>query len=83
MAKIAFFEIEDWEKPLLKKGLRKHKLYFFGNIINQADLNKIKGVDIVSIFIYSNIDKKILEKLKNLKLIATRSTGFDHIDLKE
>jgi D-lactate dehydrogenase len=29
------------------------------------------------------VDKKILDKFENLKLIATRSTGFDHIDLKE
>lgn len=34
-------------------------------------------------FIYSQIDKKIIDKLKNLKAITTRSTGFDHIDLKE
>ena len=83
MPKIAFFEIEDWEKPYLNEKLRGHKLYFFDNALTENNVNKIKDADILSVFIYSNINKKILEKLKNLKLIATRSTGFDHIDLEE
>ena len=31
-------------------------------------------------FIYSRLDAWVLKQLPNLKLIATRSTGFDHID---
>ncbi len=81
--KIAFFEIENWEIPYLKKELKQHKLYFFEDALDEKNLGKIKDVDIISVFIYSNVNKKILSKLKNLKLITTRSTGFDHIDLKE
>ena len=33
-----------------------------------------------SIFIYSKLGRDVLEKLPALKLIATRSTGYDHID---
>jgi len=80
MPKIAFFEAEEWEKPYIKSKLKGFDILFFEDTINP---NKIKDVDIVSVFIYSKINKKILSKLKNLKLIATRSTGFDHIDLKE
>jgi D-lactate dehydrogenase len=83
MPKIAFFEIEEWEKPYLKKELKNHKLYFFSDAINESNVNKIKDVDIISIFIYSKLNKFILSKFKNLKLIVTRSTGFDHIDMKE
>jgi D-lactate dehydrogenase len=83
MLKIAFFETEEWEKPYLKKELKNHKLYFFNDAVNESNVNKIKDVDIISIFIYSKLDKSILSKFKNLKLIATRSTGFDHIDVKE
>lgn len=81
--KIAFFEIEEWEKPYLKKELKNNKLYFFNDITNENNINKIKDVDIISVFIYSKVNKKILDKLKSLKLIVTRSTGFDHIDVKE
>jgi len=38
---------------------------------------------VLSVFIYSDLSKEILDKFKNLKLISTRSTGFDHIDLVE
>jgi D-lactate dehydrogenase len=34
----------------------------------------------LSIFISSEIDKEIIDSLPNLKLITTRSTGYDHID---
>ena len=81
--KIAFFEAEEWEKPYLKNKLKDFDIIFFNDIINERNTNKIKNVEIISVFIYSNIGKTILGKLKNLKLIATRSTGFDHIDLKE
>ena len=81
MSKIAFFEMEEWEKPYLKKEFKNHKLYFFDDELNEKNANK--DFDIISVFIYSKVDKKILDKFENLKLIATRSTGFDHIDLKE
>ncbi len=80
--KIAFFETEEWEKPYIKNRLKGLNIAFFDGIINEANADKIWDFDVVSIFIYSNINKKILDKLKNLKMIATRSTGFDHIDLR-
>ena len=83
MPKIAFFEIEDWEKPYLKQKLKGHNLYFSEEHLNEKNAVKVKDFDIVSVFIYSSINKNVLSKLKKLKLIATRSTGFDHIDLKE
>lgn len=39
--------------------------------------------EVLSISIHSAIDKAIIDKLSGLKMIATRSTGVDHIDLAE
>ncbi len=39
--------------------------------------------DILSVFINSKVDLRTFQKMPHLKLITTRSTGFDHIDLKE
>lgn len=83
MSKIAFFEIEDWEKEILKKTFKKHKLFFSKNKLTKNSIKNIKDYDILSVFIYSKINKEILDQLHKLKLITTRSTGFDHIDLKE
>lgn len=81
--KIAFFELEPWEKEYLSKNLNNCELKFINDHLNENTANKIKDADAIGIFIYSVVDKKILKKLSNLKLIATLSTGFDHIDLKE
>lgn len=80
--KIAFFEIEGWEKSYLKKELKNHTLEFYQEPLSLVNVNKIRDFEIVSVFIYSKIDAKVLKKLPQLKLITTRSTGFDHIDLK-
>ena len=81
--KITFFEIKDWEKEYITKRLKGHKLVFFKETIGENDLAAVKDSEIISVFIYSKVDKSVLEKMKNLKAVVTRSTGYDHIDLKE
>ncbi len=80
--KIAFFEIEEWEEDYLKSKLKKHDLIFSRDVLNKKNINSVKDADVISIFIYSVVNKNILDGFENLKAIATRSTGFDHIDLK-
>lgn len=81
--KIAFFEIEKWEEEYLKEKLKKHELIFLKDELNEKTVDSVSDVDIVSVFIYSKVNKEILNKFKKLKAVLTRSTGFDHIDLKE
>ncbi len=80
--KIAFFETKSWEEIFLKKSFKKYALKFFSEPLNEKNVKEIKNFDIISVFIYSQINKSTIEKLPKLKLISTRSTGFDHIDLK-
>lgn len=79
---VAFFEVEPWEKEYLGERLKKYDLQFFSNAIDKQSLKQITGVSVLSPFIYSKIDKEVISALPNLKLVATRSTGYDHIDLK-
>ena len=81
--KIAFFELEKWEEGYLKKRLKKHKLFLSNGELNSRSAKKIRDYEVVVVFIYSDVTKKILDKLPKLKLISTMSTGFDHIDLAE
>jgi D-lactate dehydrogenase len=81
--KIAFFEIKDWEKSYLKRKLKGHFLELRKEPLSLKNAPTVEDFDIISVFIYSKIDKQVIRKLRKLKLIATRSTGFDHIDLKE
>ncbi len=81
--RIAFFEVKPWEKDYLKKKLRNHKLEFYEQPLSIDNVKKVRNSDAISVFIYSKIDKQVLQKLPKLKLITTRSTGFDHIDPEE
>lgn len=79
--KIAIFEIEPWECSAFKALEKDHEITYHEKPVDAATLDEIGDVDILSVFIYSRLERKLLDKLDHLKLIATRSTGFDHIDL--
>ena len=81
--KIAFFEIEEWEKDYLKNQLSDFDVAFFNEKISNDNIQSAKGYQIISVFTDSQIDKNVFQQLPDLKMIATRSTGFDHIDLEE
>lgn len=80
--KIAFFEIQKDEEKFLKKNLKSHTLVFFKETINEINPKKYRSVDAISVFIYSKVSEKEITDIPKLKLILTRSTGFDHIDTK-
>jgi glyoxylate reductase len=44
--------------------------------------SKIKDIDGLICFPYDKIDKELIDKAKNLKVISTYSVGFDHIDIE-
>ena len=80
--KVAFFGVKSWEREVIEREI--NKLDTFGVGIFEQEVQEAmelaKNYEVISPFIYSKFDKKVLSKLPKLKLIATRSTGFDHID---
>ncbi|MBU2101542.1 hydroxyacid dehydrogenase [Patescibacteria group bacterium] len=82
MASIAFYGIKPWGQEHLKKRLKGHKLFFHEEHIGQDHPPVEKDIDILSVFVGSDVTAEVIEGLPKLKFIATRSTGFDHIDLK-
>lgn len=86
MTEIAFFQLENWEKENLKA-----KAWFEGLPIVVVESEKIltpelfstpSDFEIISVFVDSAVTKELLDKFPKLRFIATRSTGFDHIDLE-
>jgi glyoxylate reductase len=66
--------------------LKEHKEieldYRKGAPLSKEELRKaIKDVDAIIPVIPDQIDKEIIESAENLKVIATYSVGYDHIDL--
>src|ERR671922_1198529 len=39
------------------------------------------GVAVLSVFVGSRVDRPLLDACPDLRLVATRSTGYDHVDL--
>ena len=54
---------------------------FFKYPLNMKNASKSLDAEVISVFIYSKLTEELLSHFSNLKFIATRSTGFDHIDL--
>lgn len=79
--KIAFFETEPWEADYLRERLPGHNLSFTDKRIDAEHIPTETDADIVSVFTNSKMDKPVIDVLSNLKFVATRSTGYDHLDL--
>lgn len=79
---IAFFEIEAWEEEVLKEKLKEHDLSFFREALKPENRITLGECEVLSVFIHSQVTQEVMESMPALKLITTRSTGYDHIDLK-
>ncbi|MCM8794237.1 MAG: hydroxyacid dehydrogenase [Candidatus Omnitrophica bacterium] len=81
---VGFFEVEPWEKTVIRHSALKSaaRAAFFREPLHVLSPKEIARFEAVSVFIYSKVDAQAIRRMPKLKLIATRSTGYDHIDLK-
>lgn len=78
--KIVVFEAEPREAEILEALRAGHDLILVDTPLRSGNASQYSGADVVSTFIYSELDEAVLKEFPSLKLIATRSTGYDHID---
>ena len=83
MTKAVLFETAPWERRFLTRALAPLRLsaQFVTEPLTETTVSKARGASVVSVFIYSKLTRPLINKLPAVRLIATRSTGFDHIDL--
>jgi D-lactate dehydrogenase len=79
--KIVIYETEFWEREAFGSLKSAHELTFIESPLSERNASQNADAEIISTFIYSEVTAAVLKKLANLKMIATRSTGYDHIDL--
>lgn len=83
--KMLFFDYrESEEKFFQENNFENYDIKFFKESLNESTLGLLTEEDfektmIISVFITSTIDSKIVEKFQNVRVISTRSTGYDHI----
>ncbi|PIN95677.1 hydroxyacid dehydrogenase, partial [Candidatus Pacearchaeota archaeon CG10_big_fil_rev_8_21_14_0_10_31_9] len=58
--KLAFFEVEEWQKKYLRERLKGYDIKFFDYDLNVKNASKFGDVEGLGIFIYSQIDEKVL-----------------------
>jgi D-lactate dehydrogenase len=81
--KAVCFETAPWERRYLTRAVVPLRLQvrFTPEPLTEDAWRLARGAEILSVFIYSAVSAKLLRRLPRLRFVATRSTGFDHIDL--
>ena len=81
--KAIFYEVKDWERLYLHERLKHWTLHFEPGAVDAAAATVASDADCLSVFIYSTLNESVLARFPAVRMIATRSTGYDHMDLKE
>ena len=84
--KMLLFDYRESEHEFFEKNEFKDiDITFFNGPLNEMTRlseEQLNETDVVSVFIHSNLTEEVLKKFCNLRVVATRSTGYNHIDLK-
>lgn len=76
--KIYVVECEESDVPVFESALPEHEVF-----CAEHDSDVEPDCEILSVYIHSKIDAAFLDAHPQLRFIATRSAGYDHIDLAE
>ncbi|QRM31598.1 2-hydroxyacid dehydrogenase [Microvirga sp. VF16] len=84
--RVAMFSAKKYERILLDElnASHKHDLVFYDMLLGPETVPLAAGFPAVSVFVNDSVDGNVLKQLAagGTKLVATRSTGFNHIDVK-
>jgi D-lactate dehydrogenase len=78
--RIAIFETEQWEHAACLGLAPTHKVTCHRERLDAAAAALAQDAEVVSAFVTSDLGAAVLDQLPRLRLIATRSMGYDHID---
>lgn len=83
--RVAMFSAKSYERTLLDElnSGHRHELVYFDTRLGPGTVSLAAGFPVVSVVVNDVVDRDVLKQLAagGTKLVATRSTGFNHIDL--
>lgn len=83
--RIAFFDTQSFERPVFEAANagHDHTITFFDTALTASSAALARGHDAVCIFVNDRADAAAIGEFRELgvKVIATRSAGFNHVDL--
>ena len=81
MAVITFYEATPIDTQQLTEALNDTDHYWQYVDKPLTPENATPDAEVISVFIHSNITSEVMDRMPKLKLIAVRTSSFDHIDL--
>ncbi|MBM3228255.1 hydroxyacid dehydrogenase, partial [Candidatus Peribacteria bacterium] len=80
MSSIVFLEVDREDREAVLRAFPQASI--IDRVLEEEELiGACKNAEIVSCFIYSRFTAEVLRRLPKLKLLCTRSVGYNHIDL--
>ncbi|MGB9873711.1 MAG: NAD(P)-dependent oxidoreductase, partial [Hydrogenobacter sp.] len=79
--KIVFTEVGKEDVDYYANHLKGNQLVFYDRHLDLINLSEVEDADILCVFVFDKLNRDRLEAFKRLKLIVTRSVGYDHIDI--
>jgi len=79
---VVVFEAEEWEHAACLRLEPQHRVRCTAERLTPATVGAFAEAQVVATFIKSELSAAVIAALPKLQLIATRSTGYDHIDLE-
>ena len=83
--KMIIFDFRNSEKEFFDKNvLNDFDITYINEPLNAGtdlDENLLAETDIISVFTTSEVTADVLKKFRNLRVVSTRSSAYDHIDL--
>lgn len=86
--RITFFDLEEWQPDYLRAGLQRFGLadavqpQFFHDHLDAEQCAQFADSEAIVVFIWTRVNRAVIESLPRLRLVLTMSTGYDHIDLQ-
>ncbi len=81
--KILLVNLSEDENAYFKKRLKGHKVVSYDADLDPLSAKTFSDVEIIITYVATKYNRQMFNALKNLKMIATMSTGYDHIDIEE
>ncbi|MDO8648867.1 MAG: NAD(P)-dependent oxidoreductase [Candidatus Peregrinibacteria bacterium] len=75
-----FLDVEETDRPLVREHF-SDAVFAEASLRDEKLIEACKDATIVSCFITTPFPRSVIQKLPKLKLLCTRSVGYDHIDI--
>ena len=78
--KIVYCAPYEGEREIVITSLKEHEVIFTDEPVRLDIPEEVRDAEVLAVFVDSVVTKEMIDSMPNLKIIALRSTGFDHID---